>query len=82
MILLINPVVTLIEMLMCQFRGHGLIVTLERSIWGRYPGYCCRSLVCDQLDLSVGFDVFHYEACSKVIGSIACEEEQEERKKA
>ena len=41
-----------------------------------------RSLVCDQLDLSVGFDVFHYEACSKVIGSIACEEEQEERKKA
>ena len=38
--------------------------------------------VCDQLALSVGFDVFHYEACSKVIGSIACEEEQEERKKA
>lgn len=37
LILLINPVVTLIEMLMCQFRGHGLIVTLERTFGGGIP---------------------------------------------
>ena len=37
LILLINPVVTLIEMLMCQFSGHGLIVTLERTFGGGIP---------------------------------------------
>lgn len=35
--MLINPVVTLIEMLMCQFSGHGLIVTLERTFGGGIP---------------------------------------------